>query len=123
MGQALEESKWVYENIDSLEWSSGYPNMYLESHSSALKYMIDWYDSNRTKFSQKYWNNEYILSIKKIINSGFLNEYLMDEYAALLIYSDDIQFNFDKYEEWKRNHLPNFNLRKKYFYLMCPVNE
>ncbi|MCF8355901.1 MAG: hypothetical protein K9H48_15720 [Melioribacteraceae bacterium] len=117
IGNALGRNKWIYENVDSLERCSGFPNFYLESHSLPMKEMIDWYEENKIKYPKELWNHKYILSIKKIIENNFLNEFLMDEYSMLLIAPDNIEFRFEEYYKWKKKNLPDFNLKAKYFVL------
>lgn len=117
LGNALGRNTWIYENVDSLERCSGFPNFYLESHSLPMKEMIDWYQKNKTKYPKESWNNKYILSIKKIIENNFLNEFLMDEHSMLLIAPDNIEFRFEEYYKWKKKNLPDFNLKEQYFVL------
>lgn len=118
MGNPLNRLKWINENVDSLERCSGFPNLYLESHSLPMKEMINWYEENKIKYPRKSWDNKYILSIKKIIESGFLNEFLMDQYSMLLITpKEDMKFRFEDYYKWKEKNLSDFNFDAKYFVL------
>ena len=118
MGNPLNRLKWINENVDSLERCSGFPNLYLESHSIPMKEMINWYEENKTKYPRKSWDNKYILSIKKIIESGFLNEFLMDQHSMLLITpKEDMEFRFEDYYKWKEKNLSDFNFNAKYFAL------
>lgn len=109
--------KWINNNVDTLERCSGFPNLYLESHSGPMKDMVMWYEENKEKYQRESWDNEYILSTKKIIDNGFLNEFLMDEYSMLLITPDNIHFQFEEYYKWKKKNLPGFNLKDIYFVL------
>jgi hypothetical protein len=120
IGNALNRLKWINENVDSLERCSGFPNLYLKSFSVPLEEMIKWFEKNKVKYPKEYWDNKYILTIKKIIDAGYINEFLMDENSMLLIVPDDITLRFEDYYKWKEENLSDFDLRSKYFVLEYP---
>ena len=110
---AYSLSGWALENIDSLERCSGFPGMYLDGRTETFLEMTESWVDNSKGF--KRYPNDYFESLVKIVEKGYLEEFLMDEYSMLLLSSDSINFEFENYFKWKEEILPHFNLIQRYF--------
>lgn len=99
----LEKAKWALANVDSLELQAGFPSLYLDMHVSSLKAFVkneekhpDWARSETTE--------KYLKEIRSLIEAGYLEEYIMDEYRYVMIVPNGTEFDFERYQKWRKTH-------------------
>jgi hypothetical protein len=111
MGSALNKVEWAIENVDSLERISGFPDIYLNLHKSALlefsKFEKDHPTMQRTQSTV-----DYLSELNSIIDSGFLNEFIMQQFDMLLKVPADVKLDFTKFEQWEKSKSININLNQ-----------
>jgi hypothetical protein len=118
IGSALKKIKWAEENIDSLERAAGFPDLYLEQHVEALKEFIVQAEKEpmvRKKWKAQQHTIQYLAELRRIIDSGFLREFILDEYKMVMIVPDDIKLDFDSYRQWRLSNSVNFSLNDKLY--------
>jgi hypothetical protein len=113
LGAAKEEYTWAVEHVDSLERCSGFPGLYLDGQVATFSEMVKCWKENPKGF--KRYPNNYLESLEKIVDKGFLKEFIMDEFSMLLYLPREEKFNFDDYYKWKKKTLPQFNLKSRFF--------
>lgn len=100
LGAIVGQLKWIDENVDSLEKLSGYPSLYLEAHMAAVEGFVkaakDFPDSPGGEEI-----HHQLEQYNKIIENGFLEEYLLDQYFGWLIIPKDMAIDSDAFYEWK----------------------
>ena len=52
--------------------------------------------------------------LNSIIESGFINEFLMEQYQMLLIVPENRILNFEAFQKWKENKKLKIDLNQKY---------
>jgi hypothetical protein len=109
------KSKWVYENVDSLERCFGYPSLYFEEQKITIDSMLN--EWARRKHTRSKIDN-YFSELKSIRDKGFLNEFIYDQYFGTLIIPGYIKLDMEKYKLWKIRFNPSVELRREHFYLI-----
>jgi hypothetical protein len=113
MGSAFKKINWAIENVKENERASGFPDLYIDMHIESIKELLKFQDKYKYKKTQT--TIEYLGELKSIVESGFINEFLMEQYNMLLIVPDERKFNFDAYEKWKENKKITIDLNKRYY--------
>lgn len=111
---ALEKSKWVKEHVDSLEKAAGFPGIYLDMYVDALM-KISEHAKMKTKMQRSATTTDYLSDLNLIIDSGFLKEFILDQFSMLMTTPENTEFNFDGFFEWKKNHDVKLNLNQMYY--------
>lgn len=106
MKSAFKHSAWVLHNVDSLQRCSGFPGLYLGEYTASLQAMVEGY-KNRNKFGGPRDTHfiEYIATLSRIIDNGYLNEFVMDQHNMLLITPKDLNLNVDGYRKWAKDNV------------------
>lgn len=107
--------EWVYDNVDSLERCSGFPGLYFEEQKVALDSMLNRWEGmkhNNTQF------DKYFDELSEIRKSGFLSEFICDEYWSTLILPDFFKPDWVNYNNWKTQFKPTVKLTGGYYYLL-----
>jgi len=113
MGSAFKKINWAMENIKENERGSGFPDLYIDMHIESIKELLKFQEKYKYKKTQP--TIEYLEELNSIVESGFVNEFLMEQYNMLLIVPDDRVLNFKAYEKWKENKKFVIDLNKKYY--------
>ncbi|REG98149.1 hypothetical protein [Flavobacterium aquicola] len=113
MGSAFKKINWALENVKENERASGFPDLYIDMHIESIKELLKFQDKYKYKKTQT--TIEYLDELKSIVESGFINEFLMEQYDMLLIIPDERKFNFDAYKKWKENKKLAIDLNKRYY--------
>lgn len=113
---AFKHSSWVLQNVDSLQRCSGFPGLYLTEYTESLLAMVEG-SKNRTRFKgpRDPDFDEFIQSLSKIIENGYLNEFVMDEYNMLLITPENLTLNLDGYRRWAGANIKHGILDTRYY--------
>jgi hypothetical protein len=84
MGSAFKKVQWARENVDSLERAAGFPSLYLELHVESLKEFARQEkvrEEIRKKWTRQPSTDEFMFELNSIIESGYLREFIMDQYC------------------------------------------
>lgn len=103
----ITKIKWIKENVDSLERVSGFPGLYFECHKEALVQTIAAWDSVKQNESQF---KDELNELLKIKDSGFLNEFIYDQYNGMLLLPSGLKLRMEEYYKWKRKNKPTYSL-------------
>lgn len=109
MAYSFKKFEWLIKNLEEREKYSGFQDLYIDMHKEALKQFVLY--EHKHKYSSSEETKEYLKSLNKIIDSPYLNEFLMEQYKMTLIIPNEIILNFEEYRKWKSEN--NFNLELK----------
>ena len=113
MGSAFKKIEWALKNVNENERASGFPDLYIDMHIESIKELLKFQEKYKYKKTQTTIN--YLGELNSIVEAGFLNEFLLDQYKMLLIVPDDRVINYEAYEKWKENKKLTIDLNKKYY--------
>ena len=113
MGSALEKMKWAIANVDSLQRGSGFPGLYLDLHIAGLKGFVN-FERDHPGMSRSQPTIDYLNELKSLIDNGFLEEFIMDQFGMIMLLPDNTVLDFSGYEEWKKSNPIKINLNQKY---------
>lgn len=118
IGEALTKLDWAFENTDSLERRTGFPGMYLELYTTAIKARVDLW--KKCDFSRIPSTDESMAQYEKLVNSGFLEEFIMDQFSMFLIVPEGMEFDMDGYAAWKKKNPLDIDLNRYYYLISFP---
>lgn len=112
MGSAYKKIGWALDNVDSLERAAGFPDLYLGLQVESLKEFV--------QFEKKKWNRQqsttdYLNELNEIINAGFLEEFVMEQFSMIMIVPDGITLDFEGFQKWKQTHPTTINLNQRFY--------
>lgn len=113
MGSAFKKTEWVMENVPERERASGFPGHYLGMQLASFNEFAAFekkHDYKKSKYTQNYLNQ-----ISSLINSGFLDEFIMKEFSMVMILPKNHEFDFDGYELWKSNNEITIDLDQLFY--------
>lgn len=113
MGSAYKKLEWVMDNVPERERASGFPGHYLEMQLASFNEFIAFdkkYDYKKTDYTQNYLNQ-----VNSLIDSGFLDEFIMKEFSMVLIIPEKHEFDFDGYEQWREKNEIEINLNELFY--------
>ncbi|WP_125047604.1 hypothetical protein [Pontibacter arcticus] len=124
MGGAFKKVKWALDNVDSLERAAGFPGLYLDLHAESLTELAH---QGQIKQETKKWTRQpetsaYLSELNTIIESGYLREFIMDQYNMLLIVPKDVKLDFKAYQQWKLIRPTRIDLNER-LYVISYINE
>jgi hypothetical protein len=117
MGSAYKKLEWAMENVDSLERASGFPDLYLDLHIASLKEFVE-FEKKHPDFSKTKRTADYLTELNKIINNGFLEEFIIEQFNMIMIIPNNIELDFDGFDKWKTSNPISINLNER-FYVIC----
>ena len=118
MGGAFKKVQWALENVDSLERSAGFPGLYLELHVESLKEFARQEQVKhevRRKWARTQRTTEYLSELNEIIESGYLREFIMEQYVMIMIVPENVKLDFESYQQWKLTHPIRINLNERFY--------
>lgn len=115
LAAALAKTKWVNQNIDSLERCSGFPGLYFEEQKVSIDSMLNKWMAVK---HNNTINDKFFDDLVDIRMSGFLNEFICDQYWNTLLLPDSVKLDWDNYEIWKSINNPTVKLVGEYYYLI-----
>lgn len=113
MGSAFKKLEWALDNVDSLERASGFPDLYIGMHIEALKAFVNF--EKEHKYSKSQFTSDYLKELNSIIDAGFLNEFILEQYSMVMITPENMEAHFDAYEKWKQLNPINIDLGKRFY--------
>lgn len=111
MGGAFKKLEWKNNNISENECASGFPDLYLDMHVQSIKEIAKILEKNKS-------TSNYFRELNLIINSGFINEFILDQYKMVMIIPENIELDFNRYNLWKSNNKVEINLNEKFYDLI-----
>lgn len=100
LGAIFGELQWVNDNVDSLESVSGFPSLYIEAHMAAIEGFVK-AEKDHPELNGGEEIHHQLEQFNKIIENGFLEEYLFDQYFGWLIIPKDMTIDSDAFLEWQ----------------------
>jgi hypothetical protein len=113
MGSAYKKLEWVMNNVPERERASGFPGHYLEMQLASFNEFIAFdkkYDYKKTDYTQNYLNQ-----VNSLIDSGYLDEFIMKEFSMVMIVPENHEFDFDGYEKWKAKNEIELKLNELFY--------
>lgn len=113
MGSAYKKLEWVMDNVPKKERASGFPGHYLELQIASLEEFVEFdkiYDYRKTDYTKNYLNQ-----VNSLIDSGFLDEFIMKEFSMVMIVPKNHEFDFNGYEKWKAKNEINISLNEVFY--------
>jgi hypothetical protein len=110
MAYTYKKFEWLIKNLEEKEKYSGFQDLYIDMHKEALKQFVLY--EHKHKYSSTEETKEYLKNLNKIIDSTFLNEFLMEQYKMILIVPENVILNFEEYHKWKRENNFNFEIKQ-----------
>ncbi|MCJ8165418.1 hypothetical protein MKJ04_11240 [Pontibacter sp. E15-1] len=125
MGSAFKKIQWANENVDSLERAAGFPSLYLELHVASLTEFVRQEQVKqeiRQKWTMKPETAEYLSELNRIIASGYLREFIMDQYDRIMIVPENVTLDFKSYRQWTLAQPVRISLDER-FYVISYAEE
>lgn len=113
MGSAYKKLEWVMDNVPERERASGFPGHYLEMQLASFNEFVAFdkkYDYKKTDYTQNYLNQ-----VNSLIDSGYLDEFIMKEFSMVMIIPEKHEFDFDGYEKWRQKNEIEINLNELFY--------
>lgn len=113
MGSAFKKIEWVTDNVPEKERASGFPGHYLEMQLASFNAFVAFdekYDYKKSEYTQNYLNQ-----VNFLIESKFLDEFIMEEFSMVMIVPENHEFDFDGYEKWKAKNEIEINLNELFY--------
>jgi hypothetical protein len=120
MGSAYKKVQWVMDNIPARERASGFSGHHLELQIEGFKEILE-FDKKHKKSKSEFTEN-YLKEVRSITESGYLDEFLMEEYSMVMIVPEKHEFDFAGYKNWKQDNNLTLDL-SKHFYLIAFAQE
>lgn len=117
MASALKKIEWMKEEIKTHEIASGFPDIYLEMHVASIKAMVQFVEQH-PNMSRGPRTDEYLSQIMLIIDSGYLDEFIVSENMMAIKVPEGIELNCEDYNAWKVRNNINIVLPSKYYELV-----
>ncbi len=114
MGSSFKKLEWAMENIDSFERASGFPGLYLDMHIASLKGFTE-FEKEHTDFTKTKRTEKYLAELNSIINNGFLEEFIMEQYNMIMIVPENLEFDFELFDKWKLENPISINLNERFY--------
>jgi hypothetical protein len=113
MGSALRKIEWALDNIEEKELASGFPDIYLAMHLEAWKAFSSF--SKEHELSKSEFTNSFLTNLDNLIASGFLAEYILEQYGFVMKTPEDIELDFSGFKKWKEKYIENFDLKQRFY--------
>lgn len=110
---AFRKLEWAQENVDSLEAAFGFPGLHLAVHTESLVAMVDFWNENR--MCKDVTHHTFFSDLIAVVQSGFLNEFVMEEYEMLMLVPDSVELNLEEYRAWRSMNSVTTTLKTRYF--------
>ena len=112
--------EWALENIDAGERASGFPDQHLYMHIASLLEFVK-YDKEK-KIQKSKDTQAYLDELNMIIDSGFIAEFIMEQFGMIMIVPEDVSLDFEGYDQWKLSHKITIDLNKRFTLIEYGIN-
>lgn len=113
MGSAYKKIDWAFDNVDSLERAAGFPDLYLGLQVESLKEFVQF--EKRKKWTRQQSTTDYLNELNQIIDAGFLEEFIMEQFDMIMIIPKEITLDFEGFQKWKQTHPITINLNQRFY--------
>jgi len=113
ISSASKKIEWAIDNIDENERTSGFPDLYLYMHIASLMEIVK-FDKERN-ISKSESTQLYLDELNSIINSGFIAEFIMEQFGMIMIVPENVIFDFDGFDAWKQTNKITIDLNKRFY--------
>lgn len=121
MGSAFKKISWALENVDSLERAAGFPDLYLGLQVESLKEFTQF--EKGKKWNRQQSTTDYLNELNQIIDAGFLEEFVMEQFNMIMIVPNEITLDFDGFQKWKETHPISINLNERFYVVSYKVAD
>lgn len=66
-------------------------------------------------WSRQQGTTDYLNELKEIIDSGFLEEFIMEQFNMIMIVPKEITLDFEGFQKWKQTHPTTINLNQRFY--------
>lgn len=120
MGSAFKKAEWVMDHIPARERASGFPGHYLEMQLAALKEFVAF--DKRHSYQKSEYTQQYLSQLNSLIEVGFLDEFVMEEFSMLMIVPENHLFDFEEYTKWRTENEITIDLHKLFYVIAFGQN-
>lgn len=113
MGSAYKKIEWVMDNVLEKERASGFPGHYLELQLASLKEFAEF--DKKYNYKKSEYTQDYLNQLNSLIDSEFLDEFVMKEFSMVMIVPENHEFDFDGFEKWKAKNEITINLNELFY--------
>lgn len=117
MGSAFKKIEWATENIKEDERASGFPSLYLEMQVQALKEFVKFHKEKKWTIKDE-WTSNYLSELNAIIDAGFLNEFIMEQFDMIVIVPDNLTTDFEAFQKFKENSKLTIDLNQNFYVVL-----
>jgi hypothetical protein len=121
MGSAFKKISWALDNVDSLERAAGFPDLYLGLQVESLKEFTQF--EKRKKWNRQQSTTDYLNELNQIIESGFLEEFIMEQFDMIMIVPKETTFDFEGFQKWKEAHPITIDLNQRFYVVSYKVAD
>jgi len=121
MGSAFKKISWALENVDSLERAAGFPDLYLGLQVESLKEFVQF--EKRKRWNRQQSTTDYLNELNAIIDSGFLEEFVMEQFDMIVIVPKEVTLDFEGFQKWKETHPTTIDLNQRFYVVSYKVAD
>jgi len=121
MGSAFKKISWALDNVDSLERAAGFPDLYLGLQVESLKEFVQF--EKRKKWNRQQSTTDYLNELNRIIDAGFLEEFIMEQFDMIMIVPQDVTLDFEGFQKWKETHPTTIDLNQRFYVVSYKVAD
>lgn len=104
--EAEAKKEWLNANKSAEELSAGFSDFEIESYISAIQQKLKFYNDNKDKIIGNEKTKIYFESLQKIIENGFLKDFIYSQTFGVIIYPDG-ENRKNLYSDFiKQNNIP-----------------
>lgn len=113
---AYAQGLWCAGHVEPDEMASGYPDLYLDLHIAALQgFARAETDKGQQGMSRTPRTQSYLDELRMIVDSGFLAEFVMEQFDMIMLVPPGRTFDFEGYEKWKSDKALTVNLHERFY--------
>lgn len=113
MGSAFKKIEWAKNNLSEKERASGFPSHYLDLQIASFNELVS--IDRKLQYEKSAFTKSYLDQINSLIDSNFLDEFIMKEFDMVMIVPENHEFDFMGYERWLRKNKIDINLSKLFY--------
>lgn len=121
MGSAFKKISWALDNVDSLERAAGFPDLYLGLQVESLKEFVQF--EKRKKWNRQQSTTDYLNELNRIIDAGFLEEFIMEQFDMIMIVPQVVTLDFEGFQKWKQTNPTTINLNQRFYVVSYKVAD
>lgn len=104
--EALAKKEWLSNHKTIAELSAGFNDFEIESHIEAIQHKLRFYNENKDKLKGNNETISYFENLQKIIDNGFLKDFIYSQTFGVVIYPDGENRKISYSDFIKQNNIP-----------------